>query len=337
MTKIIQPMLLCGFVATLFLAASAGAQTTNSEALRLFQKFVNGEVPVKEAIVYRKITWTNQNKINQEWWRFGYQENGRTWFVQRLVPGETNNFVPAPPDGGICGASYSNYWCMSEDNIHLVDKTNYAGSIPDRYGSFPRSLMYASLSLGIPRLREIMELDDSYVEWHGPEFRTLVGVKSNEKNGAAGITNMESSIILNSSGHPILIQMPSAGGMPPGSVTYEYAEKTANLLPSAFSWIIDGTTYRYEFLSLVLGTNDLAQTGGFAPPLFGDVSRVKFVTVWTNSLSWTVRNGKLDPDFIVEKPKRTGAFVLTVILVVTGTFLALLYQRQNKNKTKDKK
>jgi len=88
-----------------------GQETT--ARLATFQKFVNGEVPVKEAVVYRELSKTNGTVLNREWWRLGYQND--TWFVQRLIPVATNSSHLVPRDA-ICGASFAQLWTVSEIN-----------------------------------------------------------------------------------------------------------------------------------------------------------------------------------------------------------------------------
>src|SRR5882724_12010540 len=64
-------------ILVLFSGASAISAEGPSTPLQNFRSFVNGAVPVKEAVVYRQISQTNK-VLNEEWWRFGYQPN--TWY-----------------------------------------------------------------------------------------------------------------------------------------------------------------------------------------------------------------------------------------------------------------
>lgn len=61
----------------------SSANATNSNLI-FFQDFVNGNIPIKEAIVYRNIAKLDGTWMNEEWWRFGCQDN--TYYVQRLEP-----------------------------------------------------------------------------------------------------------------------------------------------------------------------------------------------------------------------------------------------------------
>lgn len=49
-----------------------------------FKSFIHGDINVREAVVYRRISTLEGNLINQEWYRFGFQKE--TWFAQRLKP-----------------------------------------------------------------------------------------------------------------------------------------------------------------------------------------------------------------------------------------------------------
>jgi hypothetical protein len=96
-------------IATLFITTVqiGRCDQANDAAPATFQKFVNGEVPVKEAIVYRELSDTISGKVlNKEWWRFGYQND--SWFVQRLKPDTNDSSKLIPINSDIYGASFLN-------------------------------------------------------------------------------------------------------------------------------------------------------------------------------------------------------------------------------------
>ncbi len=145
-------------VATPTAGQGSTANTANAK-LALFQDFVNGNVPVKEAVVYRKITKPDGTMVNQEWWRFGCQ--GSTWYVQRLRP-DTNNPSSLVPLGGhqVGGASYTHLWIIDDRNVHLAAKESAEGSLLTKAG-LP-TLLQTALSLGLPRKFGFFDVFNGY-------------------------------------------------------------------------------------------------------------------------------------------------------------------------------
>ncbi|HTV63657.1 MAG TPA: hypothetical protein VMH30_13920 [Verrucomicrobiae bacterium] len=314
----------------LMLGSSAHAQAANDKLL-MFQKFVNGEVPIREATVYRTFSRPDGKTLVREWFRFGYQDG--TWYIRRLMPDpdDPSKLVPRPDDDDtVCGASLTEFWTMTDRNIDVVDKAFASGSVPDSYGEVFRNYMFRALSLGLPRQSSVLNLEDSQIEWNGLSFKTTV----TSKWGRGG-TTLETAVItgeltLGDNGLPASALYPGVGQLPPGSVTYEYATPNAGI-PSSFILKFDQSVYHYTFLSLTLGTDDLAQTGGYVPSMFGDMKIARMLTVWTNSLSWTLHGKKFYPDFgvniIVPHRKLIGPFILISVAIVTGAILALWYKR----------
>jgi hypothetical protein len=145
-----------------------------------FQKFVNGDVPVKEAVVCRQLSDSNGIPSNREWWRFGCQ-NG-TWFVQRLFPENNNSTNLVPTDSTVCGASFAQCWVVSDTKLHLAPKSDFGGSVIDHFGFFYRSQMYGALTLGIPRNMSVRDQENAPIKWDGLSFATTIASKWGQNN-----------------------------------------------------------------------------------------------------------------------------------------------------------
>lgn len=315
------------------LQASVSGQTVNAR-LDTFQKFVNGEVPIKEAIVYRKLSKTDGRLLNQEWWRFGCQEG--TWYVQRLIPDkqDPSKLVASGSDAfGTVGESFTHAWVVSDKDIHIVDKISATGSTPDTFGALERSLMFCALSLGLPRLPGMHEIEDAQITWDDLAFTTTIARKS-DKIGAVLVTNdttITGTLSLDTNGKPTVAEFHGVGGFPSGSVHYEYKTADASI-PTVFLVRFPDEVFEFQFLSLTLGTNDLTETGGYVPSLFADMKVTRNITVWTNSLPYTLLNGKTIPAFETPHPKRAGPIILISLAVVSTLFLVLWYRRAGKPK-----
>jgi hypothetical protein len=297
---------------------------------------VNGEVPVKEAVVYRKITRADGSLVNQEWWRFGWQRN--TWFAERLQPEAADSLKLVPiPNSVVCGASYTHVWSVSEKNIHVAAKDFGLGSKPDTYGGFQRNLMFSALSLGLPRRLDFPTLDDAQIGWNGLEFRTIVGNKHDQSGAVLSTSSLEGRLILRDDGLPRSAESPSIDGVSESSVLYEYESNTAGI-PSIFTLKRRGWAYRYQFISCELGTNAVEQTGGFVPSQFADLKSAQYVTVWTNDKPYSVIDGNLRAAFgariVGEKPKWNGLLILISLAVGAAIILTLWYRRSEREKRK---
>jgi len=294
--------LLC--VLLLFLAAASRicGQPTNAR-LATFQKFVNAELPVKEAVMhreYRELSSTNHIAPNHEWWRFGYQ-NG-TWFVQRLKPDATNSARLVPNDSSVCGASFAQFWMVSDKYLYLAAKNVAAGSVPDKSGAFRRTLMIEALSLGVPRELNLLNLAEAPVAWNGLEFDTIVGSIHDSRGAVLATAPLRGRLKLGDNGLPALAEYPGVGQFSGGSVTYEYAPDTVGI-PERFTVRYSNTLLRCEFLSLTLGPNELAGTDGYVPSQFADMKLKRLVKLYTNGLGYEQRDGKLYPSFSPPAPK----------------------------------
>lgn len=271
-------------------------------ALQTFQSFVNGWLPIKEAIVLRQVFNTNGTVQNKEWWRFALQDGNRTWYVERLMPDskDSSKLIRRPNDA-IIGASLSNLWSVSDRDIHIADKSVSLGSGPDSHGGFTRSLMLSALSLGIPRRPDLRSITDSQIEWNGPTFATEVASSWGTDGSVLAAAHIAGRLTVGTNGLAVSADIPAVGDLAACSVTYDYAD--SNALPSIFTKKYAGRIYRYEFLSLKLGTNDLSATGGYVPSLFADATLQRHVTLWTNDRPYSFVDGKTRPEFRPPAPK----------------------------------
>lgn len=259
--------------------------------LATFKAFVNGGVPVKEAVVYREVSKADGTLVNKEWWRFGWQSG--TWYVQRLVP-NTND--PAKPftraSDSVIGASLTNVWSVSDRNLHLAENAVARGSKPDSYGAFERSLMLGALSLGLPRNSQLHAILDGQIGWGLLTFSTPTTTK-----------RVSGRIELGDDGLPVAAIVPAEGDFPGQTTVYEFAPTNVGIPKVFVIKSSDGLTVRHEFLSLQLGTNDLTATGGYVPALFADMKLQRGVTVWTNDLDYFLSDGEFRPSFRPQTPK----------------------------------
>ena len=309
------------------------AGTANAK-LALFQDFVNGKVPVKEAVVYRKITKPDGAVDNQDWWRFGCQEN--TWYCQRLQP-DKNDASQLVPHGDqeVGGASYTHLWIIDDRNVHLAVKESADGSLLDKYPL--RNLMQSTLSLGLPRRTDKIEVSEAPIEWNGTKFSTIYYDGPDEKGHRVTVV-LEGEVKLGIGGAPTVARWAPVRNLPGGAVTFEYGADT-NAVPSVFAvkYSDEDLEYRYEFLSLTLGSNNLSETEGYVPALFSDLRLERNVKIWTNRQDYSLINGKLMSNarpmrIYGQGPKRGGLITLVSLVGVTATILALGYRRWAKER-----
>jgi hypothetical protein len=292
------------------LGATLWAEDTNSP-LETFQRFTTGNVPIKDAVVYRKYSRPDGKLIDEEWMRFGYQEG--TWFVFRLTRETNNPSLLVPLDYHVvCGASLDQLWTISSKNFHVADKEFATGSVPDRYGAFSRDFMWKSLALGIPCL------ENTNIQWAGTNFTTTVASKRNAVGEPTERASLIGALRLGADGLPAGGSFSSVGGHHMSVVTYEHAPDSRGI-PKTFTVKFmgpDPAVFRYEFLSLTLGKVSLEDTGGYVPMMFGDPGHGRKAMFWvgTNTLEvdtldvrlpaiTTLRTNSLS--FII--PKQTGS------------------------------
>lgn len=321
-------------------AGHASTSIVVNAKFALFQDFVNGKVPIKEAVVYRKITKPDSSWVNLEWWRFGYQEN--TWFVQRLQPDPSNssNLVPLW-NHEVCGASYAMLWLITDRDVEVAPKQSSTGSLPEINGSLPRSLVHAALSLSLPRQFDKREISEVPFAWEGTHFRTVRYDGPDEKGTRITVTQ-EGDVKLGVNGLPALAQWSDIHGFRGGKVAYEYGPDTQGV-PVAFTaqGAGDVHSYRYQFLALKLASNDLSETEGYVPGLFADMKLARTVSISTNDQYWILIKGQFvsgaRPAHVYgEGPKRKGPLILISLAFGASTILALWYQRAEKKKQTNK-
>lgn len=285
------------------IAVSAMCGTTPDPRIATFQKFVNGEVPIKESIVKRTITDNGDKHVHREWYRFGCQDNGETFYVQLLEPDKQDPSKLVPVAGNtVCGASLTQLWTISDGNIHSANRTNASGSVPDTFGSLYRNMMHSALSLGVPRLYDAQTIQELRVEWNSLAFTTKAYFKEDRKDSVAQIVTKKGQLKIGTNGLPASIDFQTLDQSPNPTVTYQYSAESTGI-PTVFIVKYPGTELRYEFLSLDLGTNDLSATGGYMPSLFADPKQERIISRWTNDLDYTVIDGKTTPSFRLPSPK----------------------------------
>ena len=255
--------------AALLAGLPAAGQTLNTN-FEFFKQFIVGQVPVREAVVYR--TLTREGKlVNEEWFRFAYQP-GDTWFVQRLIPDATitNNLVPR--DDHIVGASTTTFWNLGEKNMEVVDKAYASGSNPEKFGLFYRGLVYGTMNLQLP----------GPVEWHGLEFTNA--------QGATGQIMLDNGLPAGAK-WTVKRQGSTNEGWDVIWSRYDYAG-SSNGLPRAFSLAGSGFTFESRFVSLVLGADPKLGTNGYIPAMFSPALK-ETVMFWTNDQSYFLAGGRL--------------------------------------------
>jgi hypothetical protein len=284
---------------------------------------VNGQEPVKEALIYRRISKPDGTIINQDWVRCGFQDG--SWYAQRLTP-DTNNpsKLISTERNYVCGASFTHLWVISDQNVHVADKACSHGSVPDRFGRMSRDFAERSLTLGMPPPADGI----GSIHWNRLNFKTWTRTESNAKGHIK--TNMIGGRLhLGSNGLPATAECEGIGNFAAVTILYEYGQLARNI-PKVFTITIDKPEtiiLRYEFLSLIFGKVELEKTGGYVPQMFGDPHRHRVATIWTNDLPYTVVGSELRAAFETSKPKQTGSIILGALAITMITFLALWLKR----------
>src|SRR5882672_9613574 len=201
-------------VGWLLMGATLWAQDTDSP-LETFQRFVNGKVPVKDAVVYRRLTKPDGTLMNEEWMRFGYQD--KTMFVFRLTR-DTNNAsqLISLPRPETFGASFDQVWTISDRTLHVADKEFAFGSVPDTAGAFPRSLVINSLALGIPCL------ENTNIQWSGSNFTSKILIHRDITGIANETVSVKGRLLLGADGIPTGAEYSGSANSNDRSVAYEY-------------------------------------------------------------------------------------------------------------------
>jgi len=276
----------------------AAGQTLNTN-FELFKQFIVGQVPVREAVVYRTVTREGK-LVNEEWFRFAYQP-GDTWFVQRLIPDAsiTNSLVPR--DDIIVGASTTTRWNLGAKVMEVVDKAYASGSNPEKFGAFYSSLVYGIMNLQLP----------VPVEWHGLEFTTA--------QGATGQITLDN-------GRPVeakwTVKRPGGtnGERDVNWSRYDYVG-SSNGLPRAFTLADSRFTFEYRFVSLALGADPNVGTNGYIPAMFSPALK-ESVMFWTNDQSYFLAGGLLQSTKLPPGARvYTGERRVWPLLVLVGVAL----------------
>ena len=313
-------------VLSIFFLVSVSAHTqTGNPQLETFKRFVNGDEPIREAVVYRSISLASGKLINQDWLRFGYQDGGNTWYAQRLRPATNDHATLAPvlDADDMNGASYKYLWGMNERNLQIAEKSLAAGSGPAKSGAFLLEFIHRALTLGIPSI-EPAKILFAGTNFNPPAITRWTPV------GEPQQTNMiNGSLVLGERGLPVSAEYSPSGTLPGGIVSYSYEPATKGI-PHVFSVTSkqpNGRVYRYEFLTLILGAVDLSETQGYLPTMFTAAKIEKHITLWTNSAPYSLIDGKTIPAFATTHQRRTGALIMGGLLLSTTVFLALIHRR----------
>jgi thiol-disulfide isomerase/thioredoxin len=278
---------------------SVSGQEQNQK-LVTFEQFVNGSVPIKEAVIVRELCKTNGAVLEKEAWRFGLQNE--TWYFQRLRPDSVNSSMPLPAvDTLVSGASTAELWIVDDQNLQIVAKNVASGSLPYRHSEMCYNYILSAISLGVPRKLDVMSPSESPVRWTGLQFDSAVVSKRDRNHKEIATSKLTGQVRLGTNGLPALVTYPQTGQYPAGAVNYEYAPDTVGI-PNAFTAKYADEIFHYKFVSLVLGSNDLAQTKGYTPSLFADMTRKRRVYFYTNDLPYEQRDGKSYPSFHATRP-----------------------------------
>lgn len=324
----VKRIVLCLLAITVLGFAALGASATAADAaIERFQRFATGREPVQEAVVYRKVSESNGKIVAQEWLRFGYQ--GDTYYMQYLKP-DTNNparLAPVPPNR-VWGASRTHLWIVSDEHVKLAEKAVSAGSLPERYGAFPKDMMLRALALGVPTT------DLEGIRWSGADLTARVVTRRDPRGKPLETNLIHGTLALGPEGLPVQLTTAPRGGYPGRTVVYEYSGHAAGL-PFAFTQLSKEpgeNSYRYEFLTLKLGEANLAETDGYVPMMFADKDRARMATVYTNRFGYTVTQGGLVPAFETVNPRSIGTFALGGAVIGVAAFLMLWYRRSKQSK-----
>lgn len=274
-----------------------------------FQKFVNGEIPIKEAVVHR--TLMKGKLVNSQRWRFSLQDGGKSWYVQNLESQYNPNHTT-------CGASLAQLWVVGDKALDVGDKACAEGSGPYKMTRFERSLLWRAVSLGLPCEQDALQVPP--VKWMGSRFEAMKTVP---------ITGQEKSISQMAHGEVKLKDgRPSETVDESGRVIATYEYEDAGPIPKA--WIAYGGEVRIEFERLELGTNALCGEEGFLPGSFATSFNL-LCSIWTNDVEYNVKQSGLWRASGVVQPRKTGSMAMIAIVAVTFSGVCLYYMRTKKS------
>ncbi len=310
--------LACPLLTAFWSAPTSRGSDAPGSNLATFRMFVNGEIPIKEAVVHRTLK-EGARALGDVRWRFSLQDGGRSWYVQVLDPPDLNHRT--------FGASLAQLWEVGDKTLHVVDKGCAKGSEP--YGaSFQRTLLWNTVALGLPSdWGAVREAPVKSVTWAGDRFEAMQSVPG--EHGLAAHTRSVRGRVKLKNGRPIEALNES------GRILAVYEYRGAGPIPSAWTETTGPYTVQFEFEGLELGTNALCGAKGFLPGSFA-TSANPHCYIWTNDVAYGVTDSGLwrTSDAIRGKPRRTGLVAMVAIVAATLSCLFAYYVIQRKRKVR---
>jgi hypothetical protein len=300
-------------------------QSTNFE---FFKEFVNGEIPIKEAVVYQTL-WKARKLINEERWRFSLQDGGGSWYVQDIEAQGTHFYRR---DHRTCGASVAQFWLVNDKVLDVVDKSCSEASVPYKTAGHDRGIMWSAVSLGVPSQYG----KRPRVRWTRNRFEVMQTVLNGP--GRPTTTRIVHGEIRLKDGRPD--ELVEEGGR----IIARYEYEGPGPIPSAFTAYgaypysggdpgLEGAEVRYEFQRLELGGNALCGAAGFLPGSFARTANL-LCSVWTNGVQYNVGDSGIFLAPRTANPRRTGSIGMLAIVVATFSCLFAYYVIQKKRKVK---
>lgn len=289
-----------------------------SPELSVFQAVTGGAISIKEGLFTRTIIKPDGTTRSVEHYRFGMA--GVSWFLEPLDsdPTSSGNFLRSGRLP-VIGATASHVWTISDSNIHIVAKEEISGSVPQIFQNMASGIFLRVVGMGIPMTLE------KRVHWdqlHASGIHREFGDYPTNPTTDLSVTG---TLQLGPDGKPRIMAVGSNGVFSGSAIEYEYSN-AASFFPSLIRYKyseLNSPTYKINIISIL--TND-AKSIEFKPAMFGDMNVNRVVTVWSNSLSFMVKNGRLDPNVSgVARGSKALSLVLFAIaaLVVFPAYLVL--------------
>lgn len=309
----------------LFLTSSIMVFGENGN-LEFFQRFTTGKEPIKEAVVFRKLSTSTGKLINQEWLRFGLQ--GDSWYVEQLVPeNATSTNLIHKPSSSICGRSYTDIWTVNERTLHMVDPDYREGSVPNNYGKPFRAMMNEFIALGIPSINTA-----AGTAWHGPDitwngtsFSSLI---VNTSSNSFVTNRITGHVITNNNG---VVTSAALDEDKDSVIDYQYnsKESKAPTVIVCSSKNTNALVSVYEFVIITMGEEHFKDGLGYVPAIFVTNSPERNANIWTNRQSYTITTNGLRANNI-PSPRNIGSSVFGCVAIITTIFLAVWLKRKKK-------
>ncbi len=276
-----------------------------------FKKFVNGQVPIKEGMMYRTL-WKNGRVVNREQWLFSLQDGGRSWYVYNVTFNRGHQTM---------GASLTQLWCVGDKLVDVVDKTRAKGSTVYDGGFVMRGFLREAVSLGIPF--EDMTVEMKPVKWTGTHFESLrrAGV------GPRSVIRVAHGKVRLRDGRPSELVDDH------GRITAIYEYQDMGPIPRAWTQTVGPYVVRDELVRLELGTNALCGARGFLPGSFARSANL-LCFVETNGATYAVTERGLwnTADRVKASPRTTGSVAMIAIVVAAFSALFAYYIIQKKER-----